>query len=133
MSQEDMVAFAHRFAAAFNLGLEEFMAFHAEDVVHVTAPEWPERGTYRGREAVRGLWASILVEYEQYEIEVDDVIVLDENRVLSKVRLRARGAASGVETTTPVYTVGTERGGLVSRVEYFVDEAGALEAAGLRG
>jgi hypothetical protein len=49
MSREN-VEIARRFVEAFNLGLDEFMAYYAEDAVHVTAPEWPEGGTYRGKE-----------------------------------------------------------------------------------
>jgi hypothetical protein len=40
MSKETLEAFARRVAEAFGLGLDEYMALHAPDVVHVTAPEW---------------------------------------------------------------------------------------------
>jgi SnoaL-like protein len=126
------VELARRFAMAFNDGLDEWIACHAEDVVHVTAPDWPEGGTYRGREAVRGLWESILAEHSEHEIVVDEVTDVDEHRVLSKLRWRARGAASGVVTTTPVYTATTiDQAGLMSRIEYFLDYDQALKAAGL--
>ena len=107
------------------------MVYHAEDVVHITAPEWPERGTYQGREDVRRLWASILSDHSEHEITVDEVVVLDKHRILSKLRWTARGAASGVETTTPIYIVGTERDGRIARIEYFLDYDMAFAAAGL--
>jgi ketosteroid isomerase-like protein len=125
------VQLAYRFAEAFNAGLDEFIALHADDVVHVTAPEWPERGTYCGRDEVRRLWESIFVDYGDHQILVDEVIPIDEHRVLSKLRWRAKGTSSGAETTTRIYTVGTERDGLVSRIEYFLDYRMALETAGL--
>jgi ketosteroid isomerase-like protein len=130
MSQETLEAFARRVAEAFSLGLDEYMALHAPDVVHVTAPEWPEGGTYRGTEAVRGLWESMFAA-QDYRAELEDVVVLEDSRVLSTLRVHNRGVASGVATTTVIYTVGTEREGLISRIEYYVDRGQALEAAGL--
>jgi len=131
MSDGELEEFARGMAEAFNRGLDEFMAYHAEDVVHVTAPEWPESGTYRGREDVRRLWASIFSAHSENEIAVDEMVVLDDHRMLFKLHWTARGAASGAETTTPIYTVATERHGLIARVEYFLDYDMALEAAGL--
>ena len=125
-----MEQFALGIAEAFNGGLDQFMAYHAEDVVHVTAPEWPESGTYRGREEVRRLWASILSVHSEHEIAVDEIVVLDKHRALSKLRWTARGAASGAETTTPIYTVATERDGLIAGIAYFLDYDMALAAAG---
>jgi hypothetical protein len=127
---EEILGFGRRMAAAYNAGLDEWMACHAEDVVHVTAPEWPERGTYHGKEAVRALWASIFSASE-YKIEIDELIPLDDHRLLSKLHLQAIGPASGVTTTTPIYTVATERAGLIARINYFLSYEDALQAAGL--
>jgi ketosteroid isomerase-like protein len=130
MSKETLEAFAHRVAEAFSLGLDEFIALHAPDVVHVTAPEWPEGGTYRGTEAVRSLWESMFAA-QDYRTEVEDIVVLADSRVLSTLRVHNRGIASDVATTTVIYTLGTERDGLLSRIEYYVDRGQALKAAGL--
>jgi hypothetical protein len=96
----------------------------------VTAPEWPEAGVYRGRGAVRGLWASIFAAGE-HEIELVDVTILDDGRLLSELRLHVHGSASGVETTTTIFTVGTVRDGLISRIEYYIDRTNAFETVGL--
>jgi ketosteroid isomerase-like protein len=130
MSHETLEAFARQVAQAFSVGLDEYMALHAPDVVHVTAPEWPEGGTYRGTEAVRGLWESMFAA-QRYRAEVEDVVVLDDSRVLSTLRVHSRGVASDVATTTVIYTVGTARDGMLSRIEYYVDRGQALRAAGL--
>jgi ketosteroid isomerase-like protein len=130
MSQETLEAFARQLVEAFNRGLDDYIALHAPDVVHVTAPEWPEGGTYRGKDAVRDLWAGMFAAQE-YRAELDDVVVLKDGRVLSTFRVHTTGIASGVATTTVVYSVGTERGGLLARIEYYIDHDRALEAAGL--
>ena len=127
---EDTEALARRIAEAYNIGLDEFIACHAEDVVHVTSPEWPEAGTYNGREEVRQLWASIF-EAGLQKIEIDEIVILDDGRVLSKLRLLAEGATSGATTTTPIYTVATARDQLIAHIQYFMDYDQALEAAGL--
>ncbi len=127
----DQAEFARRLAEAFNTDLNAYIAMHAEDVEHVTAPEWPERGTYRGRDEVRRLWESILADYGRQEIEVVEVVEIGEDRALSKMLWHAQGAASGVPTSTPVYSFGTMRDGLLARIEYFLDEDVARAAAGL--
>jgi hypothetical protein len=84
------VEVAHRFLEAFNLGLDEFVACFTEDVVCVTIPEWPEAGTYRGKVAFRGLWASIYAAQEQHA-ELDEVTVLDEYFMHYEEALEAAG------------------------------------------
>ena len=120
-----------RFTAAFNVGVDEFVACHTEDVVHVTAPEWPEAGIYRGRENVRLLWAQIFEVHESLSATVEDMTELDEDRWLARTTLEARGIASGLTTRTTVFAVGCRRGDLVERIEYFLDESEARAAAGL--
>ena len=131
MSQETLEAFARQIIEAFNHGLDDYMAMHAPDVVVVTAPEWPEGGTYRGLEAARGVWAAIFAEQEMRAGELYDVVVLEDARLLYTVRIHAKGLASGVATTTVFYTVATERGGLISRMELYLNHGQALEAVGL--
>ena len=130
MPQEALEAFAVQINEEFNLGLDRYMAFHAPDVVLVTAREWPEAGTYRGLDAVREVWAPIFAAQEM-RAELEDVVVIDDTRVLYTVRIHARGLASGVATTTVFYPVATERGGLISRLELYLDHGQALKAAGL--
>jgi hypothetical protein len=130
MSQERMEAFGRQVIEAFNLGQEEYIGLHAPDAVHVTAREWPEGGTYHGREAVRAVWAPIFAAQEM-RAELKDVVVVDDTRVLLTVPVHSRGLASGVTTTTVFYAVATERGGLLSRMEHYLDRTEALEAVGL--
>lgn len=130
ISQERLEAFARELFEAFSRSLDDYMALHAPDVVHVTAPEWPEGGVYHGKEAVRELWEGMFAAQE-YRAELEDLVVLEDGRVLSTVRVHNKGIASGVATTTVIYTVGTERDGLLARIEYYIDHARALEAAGL--
>jgi ketosteroid isomerase-like protein len=130
MSQESLEAFARQVTEAFNRSLDEYMDLHAPDVVHVTAPEWPEGGIYRGKEAVRDLWEGMLAA-QAYSVQLEDVVVLEDGRVLSTLRTHSTGTTSGAAATTVFYTLGTVREGLIARVEYYLDYGSALNAAGL--
>ncbi len=121
-----------RLVGAFNEGLDAWMACHAEEVVHTTVPDWPEGGTYQGRESVRRLWVEVLDTYPDYELTLDKATDAGGGRVLSKLSVWARGAASGADVTSPLYIVAAfDDEGLVSRIEYFLEHRQALEAVGL--
>jgi ketosteroid isomerase-like protein len=127
---EDRLEIVRSLAEAWGTSLDAHMALYAEDAVHVTAPDWPEQGTYRGREAIRGLWSYILTEYPSSTVEMDEVLPASGGRVLSCLQWRFHGP-SGVPGNMRAYALWTLDGGLVSRVEYFTGRRQAFEAAGL--
>jgi ketosteroid isomerase-like protein len=66
-----------------------------------------------------------------YEMEVERLIDAGE-RVVSLFRIRAVGAGSGVHVERGDGMLWTFRNGKLARLDYFNDQAEALEAAGLR-
>jgi ketosteroid isomerase-like protein len=120
-----------RMFEAWNTALDDHMVFYADDAVHVTAPDWPEQGTYRGKEAIRELWTYILADHEDSSVELDDAISVDERRVLTSFRWHLRGSQSGVVGSLAAHALWTLDGDIVTRVEYYTDERQARDAAGL--
>jgi ketosteroid isomerase-like protein len=82
-----------------------------------------------GRDAVRTYWDRILSTFPfvhddaSFEAKGDHVCVI--------ARLRARGAASGLELEAPCGYALTLRDGLVTRSDFFADPLEARKAAGL--
>ena len=127
---EDNLETVRSLVEAWGTSLDAHMALYAEDAVHVTAPDWPEQGTYRGRKAIRDLWSYILTEYPGSTVEIDELLSVSGGRVLSAFRWRFHGP-SGIPGEMTAYALWTLEGGLVSRVEYFTQRPQALAAAGL--
>jgi ketosteroid isomerase-like protein len=126
---EEMIARLQRAYEAFNRG--DFDA--AMEGVHPEAEFVPPSGqaSLRDAAAVRA-WmepdAFASQDFEPLDFRVEG------NKVLVRQRVRARGAASGIEMEIYVWVVLTlNDDGLVTRVENYLDheKAEALEAAGL--
>ncbi len=130
MSQEN-AEIVRRAYAAFNVGLDEFMAYYADDVELLTDPTWPEAGLYQGKGVFRRWWEQILAVYDDHTLELDDLIPVNEQRVLSTFRWHVRGGTSGITTTLSGSVLTTHRGALICRAQFFFNHQDALEAAGL--
>ena len=105
----------------------------ADDEVEVgAAPELPNSGSYRGREGFVAWIAQWLDAWEEFRIELVEVVAIDDRQVLVEVDQHGRGRGSGLEVTQRglAYLV-TVRGGLVARLFLYPDRAAALRAAGV--
>lgn len=105
---------------------------HDEAELH-QAPEQPGGGSYYGKQEFARGAAEWLSEFEpgfQYVIEE---LVDAGGCLLACVRLRGRGAKSGIEVEMEVFHVYEVRDGKAFRCRVFLNESDAREAAGLRG
>jgi ketosteroid isomerase-like protein len=132
MSRENVVEALRLAHDAFNHGLDEFIAFYTDDIELVPDTTWPEQGPFRGKDAARRWWEGIFSQYDERFIEIQDLILVDDQRAMVETRWRVRGRASQMEDAFVVCTVHTLRGGLISRSQFFLHRSEALEAAGLR-
>jgi ketosteroid isomerase-like protein len=88
------------------------------------------RNPYRGVDGM-AKWLSDFAEaWDSYGLEVERLIDAGD-RVVSLFRIRAVGAGSGVAVERGDGMVWTFRDGKLARLDYFNDQAEALEAAGL--
>jgi ketosteroid isomerase-like protein len=89
-------------------------------------------GVYHGHEGVRAFWRNWLSAWSDLEFEIQDVVEAGDDVVLLIQNQRQWGRHSGLETEFPSYAmVFTFRGGKVVRQRHYLDQAEALEAAGL--
>ena len=134
MSQEN-VELVRRGFDAWNGGVRGARASEemlAPDVLWEVALGLPDvDGVYRGRDEVRRFWRTWMADFEEFHLEVDELIDAGD-RVFAAIRPTARGRRSGIEVTGvmtfPVFTI---RDGLIARYQLFANRDAALEAAGL--
>ena len=87
---------------------------------------------YRGHDGMRRFWNAYRTEFEDFEVEAQELRDLGDDRVALLGRFRWRGPASGIGTESPLGMVFTIRAGKIIRsVDYFSQQE-ALEAVGLR-
>ena len=110
---------------------DTLMTCYSPDVVLVPPAEWPDVETSTTRDALRHQFEQAKAEWEEERVEVDELRDLGDS-VLALYRWIGRGRASHVEVEHAVATLHTFRGGRIARIEYFLDQSKALEAAGLR-
>jgi ketosteroid isomerase-like protein len=87
--------------------------------------------TVRGFDAFIGTWREWVSAWETWVMTPTDFVEVDEERVLVPMRVRARSKTHGVEISIEGANLLTIRDGKVARLELFLDESDALEAAGL--
>jgi ketosteroid isomerase-like protein len=106
--------------------------FWAEDAVYREGPGWPNAGVFRGRAAALERIQSLVELAGPLRVRLDELIELDDGRLLACVRLVGPNAASLAPYADSFAVVQRLREGLVVEADYYLDRAAALEAVGLR-
>ena len=122
------------------LGIEAFRQGNWElvqenshpDLVIVQPPEVPDAKSYRGPRAFADAAADWPSQWEDFKLELVELIDVDEERVISVTRHHGRGAESGIEMDFTVAYLHTLRDNKLARLDMFFSRAQALEAVGLR-
>lgn len=89
-------------------------------------------GLHRGRDQVRAALSSFITEWEDFAVEIEDVIAADHERVVMFLHLTGRGRGSGVPLDFRIANIFTIRGRRIVKVREYFDREQALEAAGQR-
>ncbi len=131
VSQENVELVRLAFGA-FQRGDWEFLQeFSHADLVVVQPPEVPDSKTYRGPNALAEAVSDWPAEWEDFSVELLELIDVDDERVIAVARNHGRGAESGIKMDYIVAYVYTLRDSTLARMEMFFSRAQALEAVGL--
>ena len=117
-------------AEGFEAALPVFLDAAHPDVEWREDPAWPGSATYRGIEQVRQVILDRMGTLD-FDQQTEDLIDVDD-KVVVLVRWVGRGKASGAQGEISMAMVWTVREQAITRVEFFLDRAQALEAVGLR-
>jgi ketosteroid isomerase-like protein len=107
-----------------------------EDVTEDFEMDWsnsigPLSGVYRGREQLNNVFESFRDAWDQLRWEIQEVIDLEDERVLVVNRVRMQGRTSRAEVEATGVQVWTIRNGKLGAVKLYQSKADALEALGL--
>ena len=118
-------------AEGFEAALPAFLEAAHSDVEWREDPAWPGSATYRGVEQVRQVILDRMDTLD-FDQQTEDLIDVDD-KVVVLVRWVGRGKASGAQGEISMAMIWTVREQAIMRVEFFLDRAQALAAAGLSG
>ena len=90
----------------------------------------PLKGVYRGREAVLELWKFFLEAWDEIRWDPQEIIELDETRLILVNHVRMRGRGSGVEVEATSVQLWTITDGKGRSVKLYQSKREAFEAAG---
>ena len=129
MSQENLEIVRRAITAINERDVDAYLALCNSDFELIN-PLAPIEGSNRGEEGIRAFFEGINEGARRFEIEVQRVQPLDDNRVLASLvlRIESEGGFPLSQELTNLYEL---RGGKLSRVRVFRDRREALEAAGL--
>jgi ketosteroid isomerase-like protein len=123
----------HRFYEAWNGSnvVEETIEFLHEDFEYVNPESAVEPGTRHGHAGWMKVAESANNAFSSMSLDVDEVIDVDEDRVLGLTIFEACGRDSGVGLKVPEQHLFTFLDGKIVRLEWWHDEPAARAAAGL--
>ncbi len=91
---------------------------------------WPEQQVYEGIDGARAFLSEWMDAWEDWELEVDDLLDAGD-KVVVLVRQHGRSKAAGMPVEMSFAQVWTLRDGMQTRMDMYSDRAEALEATGL--
>jgi ketosteroid isomerase-like protein len=131
MSQENVELVRGGFDLALNGDFDQFEEFLTPDVVIVQPPEVPDAKRYEGPTAVAQAWEDWPNQWEDFRLDLIDLMDVSDDVIVSETRHRGRGRESGIEMDFRVFYVHRLRKGKLCRMEMFFSREQALEAVGL--
>jgi ketosteroid isomerase-like protein len=127
----DMLKLVEASFAAFNDGDWDTMESLYWPDAEAQAPEgWPEAEDAKGWPAVRRQFERIKDSWAEDRFEVRSADLLDDGRIFVRGTWYTRGKGSGIEVDVDTWIIGAARDGKLARMEFYLDEAQAMRAAG---
>ncbi|MGH2973433.1 MAG: nuclear transport factor 2 family protein [Solirubrobacterales bacterium] len=131
MSQEN-VELVRSCSEAYVAGdIDGYLEFMAEDVEVRPDASLPDAKPFRGRQEFKSFLTALDQGWEgRGRAGIREVLPVGD-RVVAQGDWGGKGRASGIDLRSNLTAIYTIRDGRITRVEYFLDHAEALEAAGL--
>jgi ketosteroid isomerase-like protein len=101
------------------------------DVEVINAAGWVIETSYRGHDGLRRWWADLAEAFHGFGIELDEIIEVDEERVLTTQRFLGRFRATGLPFDGAWASILWVRNGMIVRAEGHLSKRRAMRAAGL--
>ena len=132
MSEEKVEGVRRIFDAVNRDDLDAFVSeFHPDAEADMSESSGPYSGIYRGRDQIRPFWQTFLDAWEEVRWNEEEIIEVDEERLIAVNRVHARGRGSGIEVIATGAQLWTIKEGKAARMKLYESKAEALAAAGL--
>ena len=131
MSQEWVDLVRLGFEAIERGDMAVFDGMTTEDLVLVQPPEVPDAKTYEGRGAIVESLEDWPKQWEDFRMDLIEIIDAGDEVAVSVTRHRGRGRESGIEMDFEVFYVQRGRDGRLARIDMFFSREQALAAAGV--
>jgi ketosteroid isomerase-like protein len=133
MSQENVEVVRRVFDAINRGDVDRALEAAADDIeMDWSSSVGPEQGVYRGKEQIRKLWTSFVEAFDELRWDPEEIIDVDDSRVIAVNHVRMRGRESGVEVDAVGAQLWTISEGKSRSLKLYQSKAEALEAVGLR-
>jgi ketosteroid isomerase-like protein len=103
---------------------------HAEIEFDWSDSRAPFKGIYRGHEGVFRASIEIWEAWDEFRLEIDDVIECGPERLITPTTVRGRGKGSGIEIEARGAVLWTLREGKIVQAKLFQTKEEALQAVG---
>jgi ketosteroid isomerase-like protein len=130
MSEENVAVVRASFEA-FRRGDNESAMEAFDPEIEYDLRVFPDGKIYRGHEGVREAFRIWLGTWEDYRIEIEEIIDTAGDEVIVLIREFGRGKGSGIEVERPAAGVWTFRNAKAVRIRFYPDRDAALEGLGL--
>jgi ketosteroid isomerase-like protein len=129
MSQETVELVRLGFEAIDRGDLDVIEAMTLPDAVMVQPPEVPDAKTYEGSAAIRGAMADWPTQWDDFRMDLLEVVDVSDDVAVSITRHRGRGRESGIAMDFEVFYVHHVPDGKLARLEMFFSREQAFDAA----
>ena len=129
MSEENLELVRRIYEAAASRDGAAVLSLYDEEVELDASSLGMYSEVFRGHDGLRKLFGDWHEAWGEIEYSYEELIDVDEERVISVVTRHARGKASGVDVQHPFALLWTLRDGRVVRVTWYLSLEEALEAA----
>jgi ketosteroid isomerase-like protein len=131
MSQENVKTSSNAIAALNRDGLDGFLAYCDPDVEWITPPDFPEDPVFNGHDGVRRAIALFGEQLDDFHVEMERVVDVDNDRVVVLLHQSGRIKGSGHTLREPLGVATEFRDGKATRFQVYFSWREALEAVGL--
>ncbi len=131
MSKENVEIVRRGYEAYERGDLPALIAQLDSGLVTYRAPPFPDAGTYHAPEGMMRALLDWAQDFDEFAMTGEEFIDAPPNQVLVRVHQRGSGIQSGAAVEGDFWFVHTVRGGKWTRVDMYMRNDQALEAAGL--
>jgi ketosteroid isomerase-like protein len=131
MSRENVETSSNAMAALNRDGVEGFLAYCDPDVEWIAPPEWPEDPVFIGHDGVRRAIAVFGEQVDDFQVELERVVDVDNDRVVVLCHQSGRIKGSAHTLRAPLGVASEFRDGKATRFQLYFSWDEALKAVGL--